>query len=77
VQQAAQLRTGASDPRDRGPTPTGCGSPVASGVAGVLKPTLGAAKERPQNEGIVRVNTRTIAIIALIIAVIVLLLLIL
>ena len=39
--------------------------------------TSGAAKEHPQNEGSVQMNTRTIAIIALIIAVIVLLLLIL
>jgi hypothetical protein len=38
---------------------------------------VGAAKERPGNEGSVQVNTRTIAIIALIIAVIVLLLLLL
>jgi hypothetical protein len=39
--------------------------------------TSGADKERRQNEGSVRVNTRTIAIIALIIAVIVVLLLVL
>jgi hypothetical protein len=39
--------------------------------------TWGAAWERPWNKGSVRVNTRTIAVIALIIAVIVLLLLIL
>jgi hypothetical protein len=38
---------------------------------------VGAAKVRPREEGSVPVNTRTIAIIALIIAVIVLLLLLL
>jgi hypothetical protein len=50
---------------------------VSSGDRGILPYTWGAAKERPRDEGDALVNTRTIAVIALIIAVIVLLLLLL
>jgi hypothetical protein len=49
----------------------------ASAGSGILTWDVGAAKERPRNEGDVLVSTRTIAIVALIIAVIVLLLLLL
>jgi hypothetical protein len=48
-----------------------------SGYAWIIILPLGAAKERPGNEGSVSMNTRTIAVVALIIAVIVLLLLLL
>jgi hypothetical protein len=48
-----------------------------SGIAGIIKRPRAPPRSARQNEGSVRMNTRTIAIIALIIAVIVLLLLLL
>lgn len=69
-------RSSAPPPESRFPPDKG----RDAGCVGWLRDTdvdVGAAKERPGNEGDVLVSTRTIAIVALIIAVIVLLLLLL